>query len=1005
LRSNRLEGRWCDVRLHHLEITAFGPFAETAVVDFDALSDAGLFLLCGPTGAGKTSVLDAVCFAVYADVPGDRASAKRLRCDVAPEGRAPRVRLEMTLSGRRFRITRSPQWSRPKKRGSGTTTEQASVVVEERRDGDWQVLTTRMDEAGHLLNGLIGMTMPQFCQVVLLPQGRFQAFLRARSDERHKLLQQLFSTQRFEDVERWLRERSRVLHRDSQAHLRVVSDVTSRVLEASGVPLPEQLDDLTARAEDGALAGWARDLADSAALGASNAAEAERCAEAEETTRRGALDEARRVSGLLDRLAAARAEAARLEADAPAQATRRTHLERARRAAPVPHLHRLATSASRRDETAAREAVAALAAADMTAADPAALADAIERARTLLGRSEELVARERERRRLAERITETGLTVDRLTTEGERLGALAAGLPARIRVLRDEVEAAREATRELEAQASRQDELRARLAAHDRLESLRVEHESATAVLAESVAECLVLKETWLDLREARLTGMAAEIAADLAVGASCPVCGSADHPHKAAPRPGAPDGAAEKAARSRLDDAEVTRTALDAKVHELATQQGLTAATAGPGTREDAARDLRALRELLARLREAAAALPSAERTLTEAEAAATRCAEDRLGVEAALATARARRADDLATFDELAAELAAALSGVESATQLVADARHRLEVLTRSSRAVQAHAAATEEAARAVAALEECLRDCGFDTADQALAAVLTTADADRLEAERAAHDDALAGARAVLAEPEVLAVAELARPDLQALGEAQHAAAEHLRHTQHAARATDLRAARLTELVTELTTALDAWSPVRAAHAVASELAAFVEGKSVDNRLRMRLSAYVLAWRLTQVVAAANERLVRMTDQRYTLEHSGQRGAGETRGGLSLQVRDEWSGESRDPATLSGGETFVVSLALALGLADVVSKEAGGAELDTLVVDEGFGALDPDTLDDVMDTLDTLRDGGRVVGVVSHVGELRSRIPTRLAVGKGRAGSTLRLEHSVG
>jgi exonuclease SbcC len=132
--------------------------------------------------------------------------------------------------------------------------------------------------------------------------------------------------------------------------------------------------------------------------------------------------------------------------------------------------------------------------------------------------------------------------------------------------------------------------------------------------------------------------------------------------------------------------------------------------------------------------------------------------------------------------------------------------------------------------------------------------------------------------------------------------------------------------------------------------------------------------------------------------MSDQRYSLEHTGRRGAGETRGGLSILVRDDWSGEARDPATLSGGETFVVSLALALGLADVVTQEAGGADLDTLFVDEGFGSLDADTLDDVLDTLDSLRDGGRVVGVVSHVAEMRERIPAQLRVTKSRTGSTI-------
>jgi exonuclease SbcC len=164
-------------------------------------------------------------------------------------------------------------------------------------------------------------------------------------------------------------------------------------------------------------------------------------------------------------------------------------------------------------------------------------------------------------------------------------------------------------------------------------------------------------------------------------------------------------------------------------------------------------------------------------------------------------------------------------------------------------------------------------------------------------------------------------------------------------------------------------------------------------------------MRLSAYVLAFRLSQVVAAANARLAGMSDRRYSLEHVARRGAGETRGGLSLAVRDDWSGESRDPATLSGGETFVVSLALALGLADVVTHEAGDVDLQTLFVDEGFGSLDAETLDDVLDILDTLREHGRSVGVVSHVPEMRDRIPAQLVVTKSRAGSTLRVVGSPG
>ena len=147
------------MRLHHLEVVAFGPFAERVEVDFDALSDAGLFLLTGATGAGKTSVLDAVCFALYGAVPGDRQGAKRLRSDHAAPGVAPSVALELSVAGRRFRVLRSPAWHRPRKRGEGTTREQARVLLSERLDGAWIPRATRLDEAGHLVSELLGMTL------------------------------------------------------------------------------------------------------------------------------------------------------------------------------------------------------------------------------------------------------------------------------------------------------------------------------------------------------------------------------------------------------------------------------------------------------------------------------------------------------------------------------------------------------------------------------------------------------------------------------------------------------------------------------------------------------------------------------------------------------------------------------------------------------------------------------------------------------------------------------
>ncbi|HEY0890502.1 MAG TPA: SMC family ATPase, partial [Nocardioides sp.] len=295
------------MRLHHLEVTAFGPFTETVTVDFDRLSDAGLFLLSGPTGAGKTSILDAVCFALYGDVPGDRSTAKRLRADQAAPGLASRVVLEATLGGRRFRLTRSPAWERPKKRGTGTTTQQASVVVQERVEGEWITHTTRLDEAGHLVADLLGMNLTQFVQVAMLPQGRFQAFLRARSEERKELLQRLFRTERFTDVERWLRERRVELRRRSEAAHQQVADVVSRTSEATGVALPDDWDiaDLALPAGDGSLTAWVASLADDARIERQQAGDAAAAAVAAETAVRTELEHGRALAERRARLDAA----------------------------------------------------------------------------------------------------------------------------------------------------------------------------------------------------------------------------------------------------------------------------------------------------------------------------------------------------------------------------------------------------------------------------------------------------------------------------------------------------------------------------------------------------------------------------------------------------------------------------------------------------------------------------------------------------------------------------
>jgi exonuclease SbcC len=563
------------MRLHHLEVTAFGPFADTVAVDLDALSEAGLFLLTGPTGAGKSSVLDAICFALYGDVPGDRGSARRLRCDLAAPGVAPTVVLEATLSGRRFRIERSPAWERPKKRGTGTTVQQAGVCILERIDDEWVTLSTRLDETGHLVARLVGMTLPQFCQVAMLPQGRFQAFLRARSEDRHALLQRVFRTDRFDRVEKHLRDHRLALRRRSTEHEREVADLVARVSEAAGDPCPDGWDDdLPAMADRGEVAAWATGLAAAAHVATEQARAEHESATVAEKAGRESLEAGRATADLHDRFGRARAVLDRLAADEEAHQARRDELDAARRASGVVpllvHAERASDAVARRreDADAAVARVAELGvetsheALELARAEAAALQARVEAARP---RAAELLDLDRGLAELAGRI-------ESLAGRLAVVDARADTLPEELAGARTAAQAAGSAVAALADVEDRVAGLGDRLGAHRRLAELEPLLVRARASSLDAREHVQAAREAWLAVREARLDGMAAEIATALAVGDSCPVCGSADHPHPAVPAPGAPDAAAEKAARRQVDDAEITLQAAEEELRTLET-------------------------------------------------------------------------------------------------------------------------------------------------------------------------------------------------------------------------------------------------------------------------------------------------------------------------------------------------------------------------------------------------------------------------------------------------
>ncbi|MGC4990098.1 AAA family ATPase [Nocardia salmonicida] len=1129
------------MRLHRLELTAFGPFAETTVVDFDALGADGLFLLHGHTGAGKTTILDAIAFALYGKVPGARGESKRLHSDHADPQTPPSVVLEATLGGRLLRLTRSPEFERPKKTGTGTRLLQPQATLTW-LDGSGENLS-RITDIGDEVLRLLGMSADQFFQVVLLPQGDFAKFLRAENEDREKLLEKLFDTQRFGTAEQWLSDRRRAAAGDLDSRKQGIDRLITKVGMAGGYGGAESVGVLDA-------VTWSQELLATARTALAEATTNAELRQKESSHARAEAEEQRRVAGLHARMAAARTELDTYTASSPRRTELEHELAKARRAEPVVHAideARSAVRTLRRAETATRSATGELAdqlrapaaadiagvdrltvvtdepvdgraatpeggrpgygtSADLPSGGPlgaghqgrgpvhggdagAGVGDvrgdldaAISQWNALLGVLGEV---------RADVVTARQLTADLAADEGEagrltqRSGELAQRrleLPAAIGSVQEQLREATDAAAALpglrnelskwqDSAAAAVDIARRRPA----LDTARTEHDAAWRAHLEA-------KERVLDLRARRLAGMAAELAGALTDGAPCTVCGSAEHPEPARPTDDAVSKEAEDAAHTAEQSAEAARDRIADRISVIEREiEALTArgGDADPVTLADAVRTATHRFDDTAEAAERGPALTSRLEALRTEETALhdrSRELDARLGtITANITTTRAR-------LDELTARLRTA-AGADNTV----DARTaRLESLITAAtmlRTARTEEATARDAVRTIAArvenlartaglvpegyedrgLSEALdspvattsRSAGDDVdtdeeatgsparatraepdmpslfdlfdegppeeepADEASAVepaaprddiALLTAYAQvvtavarsarqqaAIEAELTAADRARAHAEAVLAEPQIQAVAEQTPGDLNTLEQRFTEAQSALTAAVATQSAATERVAQLEQLGTQLWGEIERIAPKQRDFDELAALAEVVAGRGENNR-RMSLRSYVLAARLEEVAVAGSLRLRRMSGGRYEFVHSDKAGPRGRRGGLGLDVRDDYTGVVRSAKTLSGGETFMASLALALGLADVVAAESGGLVLDTLFIDEGFGSLDADTLDAVMGVLDELRANGRVVGVVSHVDEMRQRIPTRLHVLRGRTGSHL-------
>ncbi len=825
------------MRIHSLRFAALGPFASEQVIDFDALGPSALFLIDGPTGAGKSTVIDAIVFALYGDVAGEASDKERLRSAFASPETESFSEVDFSTMAGRFRVRRTPAYERAKKRGTGTTAEPSTIQVWRFiSEQTWEPLSVRHAEADAEITRAVGLTRGQFLQTVVLPQGEFATFLRSESADRLPILERIFATEVYSRIQSTFDDERRSALRareQSLQELHSARDVLRGQLEGTAFTIEVEHD----------LENW-------------NGERDELLSQVnEQVTRAAAVTDA--------------ADAVLVEATA--------------------RMDVLVAS-----EQAAKAEASARARLEQIDAQAAELCQALDR-------SEEYES-------IDDDIANLDAEIETCAAEA----ALEAALPGLERLA---VEAAARLERlsvsVLELQHQRDQVIPARMAAY--VAGLRNE---VRVVEGEVDAQ-----EQRVDaLRTTRSVGLAGELAQGLVQGDPCPVCGSLEHPLPATVHPGHVSAEVIEEQAQLLD---AQREQLEALRTKVAVISSAVPDSAGAPEPVSASREsmLDALQSDI----------------------------EELAGFGARIEEARAEIAGVKSTHDDLLSRIDRDRSLVQTSRGEYASVVEQFDVI----RARRDALVALREAFALRAQAQSQLESLNSDVSSPAF-------DVQELEAAKGTREEANVAAR------RATAVSTAARQLLDVVGDL----------------CAKVDAAQLAlELIVRETSAT-----IRLAQAL--------NGSGTQS-----LSAYVVQRAFDEVVEAANVRLSSMLGGHFRLVTTRERTGGRrTDLGLGLKVRDLRTDSERRTTTLSGGESFCASLALALGLADSVRAHAGGVEIGMLFIDEGFGALDVERLGDVMAELLRLRADGRSVGVISHVTEMKRAIPERIDVLPAALGSTL-------
>lgn len=878
------------MRPERLRISAFGPYAGEEDVDFSVLENHTLFLICGPTGAGKSTILDAMCYALYGKTSGAVRSGEDLRSNYVGYDRKTYVEFDFAIGDRHYRIYRSPTQLLERQKGD------RSKPVEHKGKADFYEIDEEGKEKAHItskgvdsaVEKLLGVGLEQFRQIILLPQGDFRKLLLADSSDRQKIMEQLFQAGIYLAFEKRLQEETQKLKTEySRGELQ-----RTTLLETCRSESEEELEK-QAEINEKVLKEKETEFMQ---------------ADKEQQVFLRAYDEANVLHGAFLRLETAETALKRMEEKRKEKEELRGHIKMIRAAQSVTKEWSEAVNAKKQQRTAAETLEKA--AADLPVKEKAK-AEA-EQALALF---------EKEKPKQKERIEMKG-KLEQYRNPSRSYGT-----------------AKREAERLAGIYAVKQKEA----------ERLREQVSAAEKKAAED-------KKNWLCRNRIFMEGQAFVLAEKLTDGQPCPVCGSLSHP---APAAAGEDRITEKDVKDAERQMHLSENAEKKIRHEAEAYQAKELAAA----KESADKAMTVLSELEKNLPAAYRDSLALEKEIKDLE---TRI----LSFEKSLEQAEEKRKNAETIYQALK----------EQKELLEKQAGEFLKVSEEKNRILKIKVA-----------------EAGFTDWFECSRYMKEVPQLEAYENDLKIYDQSVhVEEEKIKGEKEK--TAGKTKPDMNDWNEKRLKLLESMKRfaAEKAEKETELKKQK--ETLKKLYQLKETQKEISEKYSLVAHLWEIAQGKETG----INLERFVLGALLDAVTEKANLRLMEMSGNRYELlRKRGERSDGRKKAGLDLEVFDGNTGRARPAATLSGGETFLASLSLALGLADVVQEYAGGVHLDAMFIDEGFGSLDSESLDLAMKTLQELKGQNRLIGLISHVGGLEERIPAKLRVTKTQTGSTAAFE----